>query len=72
MGAGDRRRIGRPARRHRIGPVALKPGGAHIMISGLTAPLREGDDLKLTLRFERSGDRAVNFRVASATGTTGH
>ena len=52
--------------------VALKPGGAHIMISGLTAPLREGDDLKLTLRFERSGDRAVNFRVASATGTTGH
>ena len=52
--------------------VALKPGGAHIMISGLTAPLREGDDLKLTLRFERSGDRTVNFRVASATGTTGH
>jgi copper(I)-binding protein len=42
------------------------------MISGLTAPLREGDDLKLTLRFERSGDRAIDFRVASATGTTGH
>jgi copper(I)-binding protein len=52
--------------------VALKPGGAHVMISGLTAPLREGDDLKLTLRFERSGDRAIDFRVASATGTTGH
>ena len=52
--------------------VALKPGDAHVMISGMTAPLREGDDLKLTLRFERSGDRAVNFRVASATGTTGH
>ena len=52
--------------------VALKPGGAHVMVSGLTAPLREGEGLKLTLRFERSGDRAVDFRVASATGTTGH
>ena len=52
--------------------VALKPGGAHVMISGLTAPLREGDDLKLTLRFERSGDRAIDFTVASAIGAAGH
>ena len=59
-------------RLRRLATTRRKPGGAHIMISGLTAPLREGDDLKLTLRFERSGDRAVNFRVASATGTTGH
>jgi copper(I)-binding protein len=52
--------------------VELKPGGAHVMISGLTGPLQEGDGLKLTLRFERSGDRAVDFRVASATGAAGH
>ena len=52
--------------------VTLKPGGAHVMISGLTAPLREGDGLKLTLRFERSGDKAVEFRVAPATGEAGH
>jgi copper(I)-binding protein len=52
--------------------VALKPGGAHVMISGLTAPLHQGGSLKLTLRFQRSGDRAVDFEVASATGGTGH
>ena len=52
--------------------VALKPGGAHIMISGLTAPLREGDVLKMTLRFERSGDKAVDFKPAPATAGTGH
>ena len=52
--------------------VVLKPGGAHVMISGLTAPLRDGDSLKLTLRFERSGDKVVDFKVASATGGMGH
>ena len=52
--------------------VALKPGGAHIMISGLTAPLRDGDGVKLTLRFERSGDRAVEFRAAPAIGGASH
>lgn len=52
--------------------VVLKPGGAHVMISGLTAPLRDGDSLKLTLRFERSGDKAVDFKVAPATGGMGH
>lgn len=52
--------------------VVLKPGGAHVMISGLTAPLRDGDSLKLTLRFERSGDKVVDFKVAPATGGMGH
>ena len=52
--------------------VALKPSGAHVMISGLTAPLRAGEDLKLTLRFERSGDKAVSFKVAPAIGGRGH
>jgi len=54
------------------GSVTLKPGGAHLMISGLTAPLRQGDVLKLTLRFERSGDKPVDFKVAPATSGMGH
>jgi copper(I)-binding protein len=41
------------------------------MISGLTAPLRQGETLKLTLRFERSGDKAVDFKVASALTQVG-
>jgi hypothetical protein len=35
--------------------VAMKRGGLHIMLTGLTAPLRAGQKLPLTLRFERAG-----------------
>jgi copper(I)-binding protein len=52
--------------------VSLAPGGAHVMVSGLTAPLHEGEALKLRLRFERSGDKTVDFKVASVTGGMGH
>ena len=54
------------------GKVEFKPGGAHVMVSGLTAPLLRGDTLKLTLRFGRSGDRAVDFKIASAMGGMDH
>lgn len=56
----------------RGGSVALRPGGAHIMISGLTSQLHEGGTLKLRLRFERSGDKAVDFKVASAISGMSH
>jgi len=52
--------------------VPLKPGGAHIMVSGLSAPLHAGDALKLTLRFEHSGEKQVDFKVASAMGGMSH
>lgn len=35
--------------------VALEPGGYHLMIEGLTAPLRAGDRLELDLVFQRAG-----------------
>ena len=54
------------------GPVTLKRGSVHVMISGLTAPLRNGEALRLTLRFERSGDRAVDFTVAPAMNGMSH
>jgi copper(I)-binding protein len=35
--------------------IAMKPGGLHIMLTRLKAPLRPGTRLPLTLRFERAG-----------------
>ena len=52
--------------------VTLKPAGGHVMISGLRQPLHRGDSLKLTLQFDRSGEKAVNFKVASAMSGKSH
>ena len=48
--------------------IELKPGGTHVMVTGLRAPLDVGDTLKLTMRFEKSGERAVDVRVTPAFG----
>jgi periplasmic copper chaperone A len=45
--------------------VAFSPGGAHVMLSGLTAPLREGDRLSLTLEFETAGSITLEVPVQS-------
>ena len=39
--------------------ATLKPGGDHVMLMGLTAPLKKGDTLSLTLVFEHAGEIAV-------------
>jgi len=41
----------------------MKPGGYHIMLMGLAKPLREGDEIDLTLKFEKAGDVAVKAKV---------
>ena len=46
--------------------VELKPGGTHVMITGLGAPLRSGEFMKLRLKFEKSGKR--DFDVAVGAG----
>jgi copper(I)-binding protein len=38
------------------GRVEFKPGGYHVMLVGLKQDLQEGDTLKLTLQFEKSGE----------------
>lgn len=48
--------------------IELKPGGTHVMITGLQAPLRRGETLRLSLRFEKSGDKPIDVRVAPASG----
>ena len=49
--------------------VELKPGGYHLMMLGLKAPMKEGDSVPLELRFERSGSVVVNVPV-KALGAT--
>lgn len=39
--------------------VTLGPGNAHVMVRGLTKPLKPGDRLPLTLQFETSGKREI-------------
>jgi|SRR5690606_22500661 len=43
--------------------VELAPGGAHIMVMGLSEPLEEGDSLELTLDFEHAPDATVTAWV---------
>lgn len=44
-------------------PVALQPGGLHLMIVGLGGPLAEGATFPLTLTFERNGEVALELPV---------
>lgn len=45
------------------GTVELKPGGFHIMLSGLKAPLKKGDMIMLELKFEHAGAVEVMANV---------
>lgn len=44
-------------------PTELKPGGLHIMLIGLKAPLKQGDSFPLTLKFEKAGEVSVTVPV---------
>lgn len=43
--------------------VVLEPGGMHVMLMGLTAPLTEGEMVPATLVFEHAGRVAIEFMV---------
>ncbi len=45
------------------GSAELKPLGAHVMLVGLRAPLKDGDALPLTLVFEKQGEVAITAKV---------
>lgn len=45
--------------------VVLEPGGLHLMLMGLVAPLVEGDSFPITLTFEKAGSLEVSAKVAS-------
>jgi periplasmic copper chaperone A len=44
-------------------PVTLKPGGYHIMLTGLAKPLQKGETFPLTLNFAKAGARQVTVSV---------
>jgi len=48
--------------------VEMVPGGTHIMLEGLRAPLKTGDRFNLVLKFKQSGDKTVDVTVADAEG----
>lgn len=39
--------------------VSLNPGGLHVWLDGLDHPLRAGETLPLTLKFQKAGERRV-------------
>jgi hypothetical protein len=45
--------------------VELKPGGVHLMLMQLQAPLEPGTSFPVTLRFRNAGKLAVAFRIDS-------
>jgi copper(I)-binding protein len=51
--------------------VEFKPGGFHLMLMGLKAPLKSGDKFAVTLRFEKAGEVVVTVRVESVAATSG-
>ncbi len=52
--------------------VELKPGGYHIMLINLEKPLKEGDKVDITLKFEKSGEIKLSAPVKKGTGMMKH
>ena len=46
------------------GTFELKPGGAHLMLMELKAPLNKGERVPLTLKLEKGGELKVELSVA--------
>ena len=44
----------------------LRPGSLHLMLVGLRKPLSRGENIPLTLRFERAGELRVELEVRAA------
>lgn len=47
------------------GILAMRPGGAHLMLMDIPAPLREGGTVSLTLTFETAGEVTVAAPIGS-------
>ena len=50
--------------------VTLAPGGYHIMLMGLKAPLKKGDKVPVTLSFEKAGEVKVTLDVQGVGATS--
>jgi copper(I)-binding protein len=43
--------------------VDLKPAATHVMLTGLKAPLKEGETVSLTLTFEKAGEMKIDAPI---------
>jgi copper(I)-binding protein len=46
------------------GKLEMRPGGVHLMLMRLSAPLKEGETVPMTLIFERAGEIAIEADIA--------
>jgi periplasmic copper chaperone A len=53
------------------GAFELKPGGAHLMLVNIKAPLAQGQTVPATLRFEKAGEVKIEFSVGQPAAS-GH
>jgi copper(I)-binding protein len=53
------------------GKVELKPGGYHLMFQQLKAPLKQGEKVPVTLKFEKAGDVKVDLAIESVGAGAG-
>jgi copper(I)-binding protein len=51
-------------------PATLSPGGYHLMLMGLTRPLKAGESFPLTLTFEHAPPQTVQVLVGKAGATS--
>jgi copper(I)-binding protein len=49
------------------GTLNFAPGGRYVMLSGLKAPLKEGESFLLTLRFDKGGTQTAVVKVLNAS-----
>ncbi len=49
------------------GEAVLKPGGLHVMMIDLKAPMKEGDSVPITLTFDDGSSKQVDAKVVRAT-----
>lgn len=51
------------------GNVNFAPGGRHLLLTGLKAPLREGESFLLTLRFDKGGTQTAVVKILGANAS---
>jgi periplasmic copper chaperone A len=51
--------------------VLFRPGGFHVMLNGLKAPLKAGTEIPLTLQFDKAGAIEIEVRIERSGPTHG-
>jgi len=54
------------------GMLELKPGGYHLMLIGLDGAIKEGEQIKINLQFEKAGKVEVTFPSQVVSGKKMH